>query len=300
MGKIVTLTTDFGSNGPYVGALKGALLSVDPGAVIVDITHEIEPGNIAEGAFVLAGAYSAFPSGTVHVGVVDPGVGTKRKAVLIETEKYCFVGPDNGLFSYLFSGTLSEPFSNDPILKRINITENKYFGSSVSATFHGRDIFAPVAAHLGLGVKPEAFGPALDSVVTLPAPKPSFAKGADGSTLAGEATLMSALSGEIIYIDRFGNCITNIKEADIDSYFQGVEPARLKVVVKSVEMSGLCRTYGDCSRGGPVALIGSSGFLEVAIAGGNGAKEFGVAKGEAVMVCLSGSGGSPTLSNGDV
>jgi S-adenosylmethionine hydrolase len=276
MGKIVTLTTDFGARDSYVGALKGALLSIDPGAMIVDITHGIEPGNVAEGAFVIAGACSHYPPGTIHVGVVDPGVGTGRKAILIETEKHLFVGPDNGLFTYALAGVLSR----DAALKAINLTENRYFRASVSPTFHGRDIFAPVAGHLSLGVAPEAFGPVIDTFVSLASPTPNFVRDATGSTL----------SGEVIHIDSFGNCISSIKEADIGLHFKGVEPALLQVVVKSVEMSGLCHTYGDCSKGGPVALIGSSGFLEVALSGGNGARELGIGIGERVSVVVGATG----------
>ncbi len=269
MGRIVTLTTDFGINDPYVGALKGALLTVNPGALIVDITHGVEPGNIAEGAFVIAGACSYYPPGTIHVGVVDPGVGTERRAVLVETEKFLFVGPDNGLFT--------SALTHETLLRRINLTENRYFRDTVSSTFHGRDIFAPVAAHLSLGVEPSAFGPALDSLVSLASPAPELIRGATGSVLFGV----------VIHIDSFGNCISSITESDIECHFQGVELSELKVEVKAVEVPGLCTTYGEGSgspRPDPVALIGSSGHLEVALPGGNGARAFGIETGEKVTV----------------
>ncbi len=262
MVRIITVTTDFGQKDSYVGALKGALLSVNPNAVIVDICNDISPGAIQEAAFILSGAYASFPPGSIHLGVVDPGVGSGRRAIIVETAKHTFVGPDNGLFSFALS--------RESIVKRVNITKSGYFNNPVSPTFHGRDIFAPVAGHLSLGVEAEAFGTVADSIVTLPVSLPLF-KGGE-------------LSGTVIHIDGFGNIITSIKEPDMLLYFPGAQASQLTVETGSVKVKGLSATYSDTKEGSGVALIGSSGYLEVALNGGSCAASFNVKVGEKVRV----------------
>ncbi len=279
MAKIITLTTDFGIRDSYVGALKGALLSVNPEAVIVDISHTIEPGNIKEGAFVIAGAYSYYPVGTIHVGVVDPGVGGQRKALLVETERHFFVGPDNGLFTFALG--------RESIVRSLELKQKRYFRDKVSSTFHGRDIFAPVAAHLSLGVEPSAFGTRLASCIALDSPTPKFTN----SALSGEV-----IYGEVIYIDNFGNLITSIREEDLTARFKGTEADRLRVEVKGVEILGVCSTYADRGSGEGVALIGSSGYLEVAINGGSSVSYLNIGLGEKVSVSVS-VDGTPTKKN---
>ncbi len=240
MEKIITLTTDFGLKDPYQGAMKGAILSVNPFATIVDITQLISPGDILEGAIALLDAYEFFPRSTIHLGVVDPGVGSRRAPVLIETERYFFIGPDNGLFS-LAAG-------KDRIRRVIKLTARKYFSKEISDTFHGRDIFGPVAAHLSLGVDPKEFGEVLDAkeLKTVEVPVPRKRK--------------SLITGEIIHIDSFGNLLTNVKKEDVIKH-KGI----LEVEVNGSYIKGLKKTYSDSEKGRPVAIISSSGNLEIAV-----------------------------------
>jgi len=186
---IVTLLTDFGTADYFVGAMKGALLSVNPRAQVVDITHEIPPQDIEAGAFTLLAAFEAFPAGTVHVAVVDPGVGSMRRAVVVEGGGHIFVGPDNGVFGHVYERVA--PF------RVFHVTNEKYFRPRVSETFHGRDVFAPVAGALAGGVRAEELGPSVEDFVRLPFARPS--RDAEG-----------ALVASIIHVDRFGNCVTNI------------------------------------------------------------------------------------------
>jgi hypothetical protein len=266
MERIITLTTDFGLRDPYQGALKGAVLKVNPRANIVDITHLVKHGDVREGAYILSGAALFYPDTTVHLAVVDPGVGTRRRPILIETERYFFVGPDNGLF-----GLIAE---RDGIKRVIELTSKEYFRPEVSETFHGRDIFAPVAAHLTLGVPPESFGPVIsdiqgvDDVERLDAPAP--------------ATEGGTLFGRIVHVDNFGNLITNIKGDDLMEHITENGPGRVEAVVMGRAVSGLSSTYGSVEDGAPVALIGSSGYLEVALNRGNAAEEFGAGCGTVV------------------
>ena len=277
MAKIITLTTDFGVRDSYVGALKGALLSVNPGAIIVDISHAIEPGNIGKGAFVIAGAYSYFPAGTIHVGVVDPGVGGERNAIIVETEQYLFVGPDNGLFTIALG--------RENIVRSVELAEKRFFREPLSSTFHGRDIFAPVAAHLSLGVKPAAFGPKLSYCVQLACATPEFSD----TSHSGKV-----IYGTVIYIDNFGNLVTSIREADIASYFTDIEFVELTVELKRSKIPGILATYSEVVEGEVVALIGSSGYLEVAVNNGSAASKFDITSNEEVTVSAVGlsAGGS--------
>lgn len=256
MKRIVTLTTDFGLKDPYVGAMKGAMLSVAPGMAIVDITHLIGPGNILEGAFIMLEACRYFPKGTVHVGVVDPGVGSERKPILVETEDYFFVGPDNGLFS-LAASSLG-------MRGAIELTNKKFFLPEVSSTFHGRDIFGPVAASLSLGADPKEFGTELGKICALDIPRPSI----DGDGVAGE----------VIYVDSFGNLITNIRQEDVDA------PGSCVVSIKGIALNGVKKTYSMAKESEPLALIGSSGYLEVAVNSGSASGVLKAGVGEKVRV----------------
>lgn len=258
MDRIITLTTDFGLKDPYVGAMKGAILSVNPRAVIVDISHMVEPGNILEGAFVLSGACGLFPDGTIHVAVVDPGVGGERKPVAVEAGRHLFVGPDNGLLSLVareagFRGA-------------VELKDGSYFRREVSSTFHGRDIFGPVAAHLSLGARTGSLGPALERISALEMPRPVVAE--DG------------IRGEVIYVDSFGNLITNIRSEDLSAF---IAPS-VEVVIKDTGLKGLKRTYSTAEKGRPLALMGSSGLLEIAVNSGSAAKGLSAGIGEAVLV----------------
>ena len=242
---MITLLTDFGTADYFVGAVKGAILSVNPAAVIVDITHEIPPQDIAAGAFTLLAAYKTFPAGTIHVAVVDPGVGSTRRPIIVSANEQFFVGPDNGLFTYIYDRETSH--------KTFHVTADRFFRSSVSSTFHGRDIFAPVAAALSNGVAPEEFGPEINDAVRLP-------------------SLETPL--RILHIDRFGNCVTNITRA--------LSPR--EIVVNGRTISEFRQFYGDGDDQSLFAIWGSAGFLEISVNGGSAARVLGASRGSEVSL----------------
>jgi len=239
--RVITLLTDFGTADYYVGAVRGAILSVNPAAVIVDITHEIPPQDLAAGAFTLFAAYKTFPAGTIHVAVVDPGVGSSRRPIIVSANDQFFVGPDNGLFTYIYD--------LEPSHRTVHVTADRFFRPEVSMTFHGRDIFAPVAAALSKGVAIEEFGAEINDEVRLP-------------------SLETPL--RIIHIDRFGNCVTNVTRAD-----KGV-------VINGRTISEFRRFYGEGDDESLFAIRGSAGFLEISINGGSAAKILGVKRGDEV------------------
>lgn len=259
MNRIVTLTTDFGLKDPYAGAMKGAMLSAAPGITIVDITHLVSPGNILEGAFILNEACRYFPRGAVHVGVVDPGVGGQRKPILVETPDYLFVGPDNGLLS-LAARSLG-------MKRAVELTDERFFLPEVSSTFHGRDIFGPVAASLASGASVEQFGRELGRIEALDIP--------------GTSTADGVIEGEVIYVDSFGNLITNVTKEELASL--GGPPEAL---IGGATLDGVKKTYETAKKGELLALVGSSGHLEVAVNSGSatGALKSGV--GEKIKVRL--------------
>ena len=254
MGAIITLTTDFGLADAYVAAMKGVILGINPEAKLVDICHSIKPQNISQAAFVLSTAYQFFPERTIHLVVVDPGVGTERRAIILRTPLADFVAPDNGVLSYVIQQSSAKPISVNrqqielpPELEAVAITRPEFWRSPVSATFHGRDIFAPVAARLSLGSPPKDFGEAITSLAILPLLHPYQAQD-------------DTLVGHILHIDNFGNLITNIKSDDLPKQAITVEVANQSI-------PGLSRTYEEGS--GLLALIGSSGYLEISLKGGN-------------------------------
>lgn len=259
--RIITLTTDFGLKDPYLGAMKGAILSVNPAARIVDITHMITPGDIREGALVLKDSYSYFPPGTIHVGVVDPGVGGARRPLLIETERFLFVGPDNGLFS--------PALEREKVLRVIQLTDKRFFSKTVSPTFHGRDIFGPVAAHLSLGADPSGFGVSVEGIERIEGLAGPEQKREEGS-----------VAGSVIYVDSYGNLITDIEEGDIES----LRSSPVEVVIKGRSLDGIVETYSEVEEEALAALIGSSGRLEVAVNLGSAQKLLGAGVGERVVV----------------
>jgi hypothetical protein len=242
---LITLLTDFGAADYFVGALKGAILSVNAGARIVDITHEIPAHDVQAGAFTLFAAYRSFPPGTIHVAVVDPGVGSARRPLLISTRSCYFVGPDNGLFSYACE--------DEQDARVYHLTNEKFFRAPVCSTFHGRDIFAPVAAALSNGAPPEAFGEMIEDHVRLAPLRP-----------VREAC--AAWAGAIIHIDRFGNLVTNITRAELPGGEFAPEGARLEIGGR--EISSFRRFYAEESGGAAAgelfAIWGSAGFLEIA------------------------------------
>ena len=247
---IITLTTDFGRHDPYVAMMKGVILSINRDARIVDITHQIAAGSIGEGAWILKDSHRYFPSGTVHVAVVDPGVGGRRRPIALVTEDYFFVGPDNGLFWPVIE--------TEGHCDVIRLTDKRYWMTQISATFHGRDIFAPVAAHLSQGVDPFLMGEKIDDPMPLPVPLPRKES--------------NALVGEILRIDHFGNLITNITRDHLDPF---LESKGLTIRIGGLALAKVSTTYSDVSEGQPLALIGSSNALEIAVNGGNAAHDLG-------------------------
>ncbi len=261
----ITLLTDFGAADYFVAAVKGVILTANPKASLVDITHEIPPQDIAAGAFILLAACSSFPAGTIHVAVVDPGVGSARRPILIKLGEQFFVGPDNGIFSYVCER--SENLGVTPELFHLNNT--KYFRHPVSTTFHGRDVFAPVAAALSMGVKPAQLGTSISNIVRLQPLRPTTSR--DGSLLA-----------RVIHIDRFGNCVTNITRNDLTEEMIAAG-ATLRLKGKSVKSF---RNYFAEAGGREkvFALWGSAGFLEIAAANASAAKLLNARRGDAVIV----------------
>ena len=275
MNAIITLTTDFGLTDAYVAAMKGVMLSINPRAKLIDICHTIQPQNIYQAGFVLSTAYPFFPRKTIHLVVVDPGVGTERRAIILRTPLADFVAPDNGALSYVIH-SFTKPMPNKanhqqvelgPELEAVAITKPEFWRSPVSPTFHGRDIFAPVAARLSLGLPPTDFGEAITSVVTLPLPCPHQAS--DGS-----------LVGHVLHIDSFGNLITNIKSDDLPK-----SKGTITIEVGNHVIAGLSRTYAEGE--GLLALIGSNGYLEVSLKGGSAGARLAAEAGNEVRIRTS-------------
>jgi S-adenosylmethionine hydrolase len=261
MGTVITLTTDFGLTDGYIAAVKGVILSVNPQVTIIDITHQISPQNISQAAFVLNSAYKYFSPQTVHLVIIDPGVGTKRRAIILKTPQFYFVAPDNGVLSYVVHNYSSSTKITSK-LEAVAITNPKYWHSPVSRTFHGRDIFAPVAAHLSLGVPMKEFGEPLSSITILPLAE--IHTEPDGSII-----------GQVIHLDGFGNLITNITEADLPR-------GKLVVTIGNKSISGLSPNYVQGEK--LVALVGSSGYLEIAVREGNAANFLNAVIGSEVKV----------------
>lgn len=261
MRRIITLTTDFGYSDWFVGSMKGVIKTLAPSAEIIDVSHDIASGDVWSASFVLAAAVPYFPKGTIHVAVVDPGVGTKRKAIGIRSVRSFFVGPDNGIFTW--------PLETGPAVQMVELSNPRYFRKEISRTFHGRDIFAPVAAHLARGARLDRMGARLTRIKTLGVAAPRI-----GS---------SGVTGEIVHIDRFGNAITNI-EASLVEKVSGPPSRSVTVRVGSQAVRGLSVSYGSLGRGKLGVVINSLGLVEVAIPGGNAARRFGLRVGTPVRV----------------
>jgi len=263
MPPIVALLSDFGTQDHYVGAMKGAVLSVCPEAHLVDIVHELPAHDVEAGAFALAAAYASFPPGTVFIAVVDPGVGSSRRALAIEAGGWRFVGPDNGLFSLVLA--------DHPEARVHEITASRLFRRDVSATFHGRDVFAPVAGHLAAGMPLSDVGPVAPSPIRKTIP-PVRRRGDEWE-------------GEVLQVDRFGNLVTNVGAPDVDEIlrrFDG-DPTEVVVVVEGAVLP-LARTYSDVPEGEACALLGSARRLEVAVHGGSASRLLGAAKGAVIRI----------------
>lgn len=250
---IVALLTDYGLQDPYAGLLKGALLSVNPRARLVDLTHGIPAQDVREGSRVLSAALPFFPAGTVFVAVVDPGVGTGRAILGVETDRHVLLAPDNGLLGFLGKAAR----------RIVQVKQSKYFLKPVSQTFHGRDILAPVAGHLTMGVDLGRFGPAVQRIAAAAGDAPHV--GPDG-----------ALRGEVVAIDRFGNLITNIPEAML--------PRRARITVGRRTVRALSRSYADVPKGAMLAIVGSTGHLEISVNQGSASGAARIRRGDRVLV----------------
>ena len=264
---IITLLTDFGVCDEYVGTMKGVILSIDPSATIIDITHHIEPQDIVQAAYAIQSYYNYFPEGTVHVVVVDPGVGGERAILALETERYIFLAPDNGVLSLLMS---------EADVKSVVCVENStYFLKEVSRTFHGRDIFSTIAAHIIKGVKIQSLGPAMDQnkIKQLNVHKPYVARNGD-------------LIGRILSIDRFGNLMTNIGYNRIKRFCRLHHQKNPEVKIGSRIITGLSENYESKKAKTPLALIGSRGYLEIAVCNDSAKLYFSAKKGDSIrLIC---------------
>lgn len=267
MSAIITLTTDYGGRDAFAASVKGVILKINPQAQIVDISNEITPQDIWEAAYILRSAYSHFPKGTVHLAVVDPGVGSGRRPIIVVTESYYFVGPDNGLFSLIYQDAER--------LRVHHITSTHYFLPNPGPTFHGRDIFAPVAGWLAKGIPSGNFGEEITDFAKLNVPAPK--------------TAGKSIEGHVVHIDRFGNIITDITYKDIQPVMaEGADPRSVSVVIAGREIKGLKQFYAEATPGEPGAIINSSGALEVFMFKQNARTTLSVKRGELVRLTIAG------------
>jgi S-adenosylmethionine hydrolase len=263
---IITLTTDFGLNDHFVGAMKGVILDIVPEAAIVDISHAVQPFDVLDGALAISQAYSYFPTGTIHVVVVDPGVGTPRRPILASSDGYHFVAPDNGVLSMVYA--------REERIHVRHITAEHYFRQPISNTFHARDIFGPVAGYLGKYVDSHKFGDEIEDYVKFAAPRPKA---------AGENRIRAV----VLKVDRFGNLVTNVTPADIPALF-AEKPPEFKIVVGSREITEIHSTYAEGGPGEVFGILGSMGYLEVVANRAAAAQITGASKGSEVSIQLGG------------
>jgi S-adenosylmethionine hydrolase len=260
---VITLSTDFGWDDPYVGIMKGVILRINPRVTLVDITHGLSPHRLPEAAFKLASAAAYFPRGTIHLNVVDPGVGSARRPIAVKTKTQTWIGPDNGLFTRIVQ--------DHPKARFFHLTNHNYFLKSISHTFHGRDIFAPIAAHLSRGITLASLGNQISDPVFLDLRDPVFKK--------------NSLTGRVLYADRFGNLITNLSRGLIAHYFQ---PREITVRIGRRLLRGVRESYGQERPGHLLTLFGSSGTLEIACNLGSAAELMGYIPGKVleVKICI--------------
>jgi S-adenosylmethionine hydrolase len=263
---VITLTTDFGLADSYVGTMKGVILGIAPEARLVDITHDITPQNTHQAAYIVQTFPRYFPSGTIHLVIVDPTVGSDRRAVAFGTPEAIFVAPDNGVLTFVWRDALER--WGPEACRVVELAEPRFWLPQVSSTFHGRDIFAPAVAHLAGGAPMEAFGPRLPRLTEADLDQPS-----DGRT--------GGMVGKIIHVDHFGNCITNITPRHLEQFGIGDQ-----MVVRIIDqrITGLKQTFSDVPVGALVALIGSTEHLELAVRNGSAAQTLGVGIGDTVRV----------------
>jgi hypothetical protein len=260
---IITLTTDFGTNDHFVGAMKGVIVDIAPDVQIVDITHAVQAFDVLDGALAISQAYSYFPTGTIHMVVVDPGVGTARRPILASSDGHHFVAPDNGVLSMVYA--------REERIRVRHITSDHYFRVPVSNTFHARDIFAPVAGWLAKQVDSDKFGDEIEDYVRFAAPKP-------------KATGENRMRAVVLKVDRFGNLITNVKPEDVPTLFAA--EAKFKIVVGSKEITDIRQTFAEGAPGQVFGIIGSMGYLEIVANRGAAAQLTGAGKGSEVSIFL--------------
>jgi S-adenosyl-L-methionine hydrolase (adenosine-forming) len=261
---IITLTTDFGTNDHFVGAVKGVILNIVPEAAVVDISHAVQAFDVLDGAITISQAYSYFPTGTVHMIVVDPGVGTTRRPIIASSDEYHFVAPDNGVLSMVYA-------KEERIHVR-HVTSEHYFRQPVSSTFHGRDVFAPVAAYLAKFVDSHKFGDEIEDYVKFAAPRP-------------KPTAENRMRAVVLKVDRFGNLITNITPEDIPALFTD-QPGKFKLIVGNKEVITIHKAYAEGAQGEVFGILGSMGYLEIVANRAAAAQVTGAAKGSEVSILL--------------
>jgi S-adenosylmethionine hydrolase len=261
MPPLITLTTDFGLRDHYVGAMKGVMLNINPSLLVVDICHAVNSYDLLDGALTIAQAYPFFPGNSIHVVVVDPGVGTDRRPILVEAGKHRFVAPDNGVLSLVYE--------REEHVRVYHITAEHYFLHPVSATFHGRDIFAPVAAHLSKGVSPASFGEILTDYQRFSIPRPRKVE-------------PNMLQGRVIKVDKFGNLVTNIRPEDAPQIFSQAAAAPFRILIGKGEVRTFRTAFAEGSPGEAFAIVGSMGFLEIATNRGSATQLLEAGKGSEV------------------
>lgn len=264
---VITLTTDFGLKDPFVGLMKGVILGINPNAIIIDITHDISRHNIFEAAQVISMSYKYFPPTSIHLVVVDPGVGSSRRPILVTTEDHYFIGPDNGVFTAIYESSLNHFF------KVIEITATHYYRPMSGFTFHGRDIFAPIAAHLSRGTESRVFGEQVENFTRINIPRP-------------EVTDTSIIHGEIVSIDKFGNAISNITPEDMVRLAPLEDKDKFKIIFNNNEIS-MVTYYAENQDDNLHGIINSFGHLEIFVYLSSVTEKFNIKIGDSVSVALS-------------
>ena len=268
--RLITLTTDFGVNDHYVGAIKGVILNINPQAQIIDLCNAVQSFDILDGAMTISQAYRYYPADTVHIVVVDPGVGTPRRPILVTGERHIFVAPDNGVLSLVYE--------REERLSVRHITSEHYFVQPVSNTFHGRDVFAAVAGWLSKGVEVSKFGDEITDFVRFAAPRP---KPIDAKTM----------KGVVLRVDKFGNLITNFSERDAPTLFAQPTPP-FKITIGKAQVVKLAHSYSKGSHGEVFAIVGSMGYMEISANRGAAAQAVGAGRGAEVMLTLEVAAGA--------
>lgn len=265
---VITLTTDFGLADHFVGVMKGVILNINPEADLVDLSHQVAAQEIVDGAFLIAESYRYFPPGTIHLVVIDPGVGSSRRPILALTPRQKFVAPDNGVLSFIYD--------REESFEVRHITADQYFLKPVSNTFHGRDVFSPVAGWLSKGVEAERFGERITDYVRLAAPKPRRLSG-------------GTVTGAILRVDNFGNVITNLTPQDVPELFSEV-PHSFTIIINRQAITRLATSYCAGEPSEMFAILGSSGYLEIGTYRGSAARVLNAKRGDEVKLLLEASG----------